>query len=202
MDDRPGKPVSLRERQREQTHNHLLAVAADLIGAKGFNATSIDDLAKAAGASRATVYSYFDTKEAIVEEITRSLWDRGEEMYGEFGDLANWDRGSILGWLTDSVLTRWEQDRPLHQAARKGSTEALEYGYKEYADRYVAAFTRNAALWQARFSPTETRRRALMLISLIDSYMSKLFMLGTEPDRVAVMETVADVFRDILRAHD
>ncbi len=202
MDDRPGKPISLRERQREQTHNHLMAVAADLIGEKGFNATSIDDLAKAAGASRATVYSYFDTKEAIVEEITRSLWDRGEEMYGEFGDLADWDRGSILGWLKDSVLARWEQDRPLHRAASKGSTKALESGYREYADRYVAAFTRNTALWQARFSPTETRRRALMLISMIDSYVSKLFMLGTEPDRVAVMETVADVFRDVLRARD
>ena len=202
MDNGPGKPMSLRERQRAQTRSHLLDVAADLIGAKGLNATSIDDIAKAAGASRATVYSYFDTKEAIVEEITGAIWDNGEEMYREFGDLADWDRASILGWLTDSVLTRWEHDRPLHQAARKGSTKALESRYKDYADGYVAGFTANTALWRARFSPTETRRRALMLISMVDSYMSKLFAFGTEPDRVEVMETVADVFRDVLRARD
>ena len=47
MDNRPSKPLSLRERQREQTHNHLLVVAAHLMGAKGFNATSIDDIADA-----------------------------------------------------------------------------------------------------------------------------------------------------------
>ena len=41
-----------------------------------------------------------------------------------------------------------------------------------------------------------------MLISIIDSYMSKLFAFETEPDRVEVMETVADVLRDVLRAHD
>jgi AcrR family transcriptional regulator len=202
MDDGLDKPVSLRERQREQTRNHLLDVAADLIGSKGFNATSIDDLAKAAGAARATVYSYFDTKEAIVEEITRAIYDNAEAMYREFGDLADWDRASILGWLTDSVLTRWEQDRPRHRAARKGSTKGVDAMYRDYVDRYVAGFTQNAALWQARFSPTETRRRALMLISMVESYMWKLFTLGTEPDRVAVMETVADVFRDVLRAPD
>ena len=202
MDNRLNKPVSLRERQREQTYKHLLDVAAELIGTQGFNATSIGDIAKAAGTSRATVYSYFDTKEMIVEEITRTIWNNGEDMYREFGDLADWDRVSILGWLTNSVLTRWEHDRPLHQAARKGSTKTLESGYRAYADRYVAAFTHNTALWQARFSPTETRRRALMLISIVDSYMSKLFSFETEPDRVDVMETVADVFRDVLHAHD
>ena len=47
MDSRPRKPLSLRGRQREQTHNHLLNVAAGLIGAKGFNATLIDDIADA-----------------------------------------------------------------------------------------------------------------------------------------------------------
>ena len=202
MDDRLDKPLSLRERQREQTHQHLLDVAAELIGTKGFNATSIDDLAKAAGASRATVYSYFDTKESIVEEITRALWDNAEEMYREFGDLENWGRTSILGWLTNSVLTRWEHDRPHHRAARKGSSKALDSGYREYADRYVAAFTGNAELWQARFSPTETRRRALMLISMVESFMAKLFTFGIEPDRADVMETMADVFRDVLHVHD
>ena len=202
MDDRLSKPVSLRERQRQQTRQHLLDVAADLLGEKGFNATSIDDLAKAAGASRATVYSYFDTKEAIVEEITKTFWKRAENMYREFGELEDWGRVSILGWLTNSVLTRWEHDWPLHLSARKGGSRAWESGYREYADRYIAGFTGNASLWQARFSPTETHRRALMLISMLESYMSKLLAFEAEPDRLEVMETVADVIRDVLHAHD
>ena len=202
MVDVPEKPVSLRERQREQTRSHLMAVAADLIGANGFNATSIDDIAKAAGAARATVYSYFESKEAIVEEINRAIWDNGEEMYREFGDLGEWNRASVLSWLTDSVLIRWEHDRPLHRAARKGSSKGIEPMYRAYVDRYVAGFTDNAALWQARFSSTETRRRALMLISMVESYMWKLFTFEAEPDRVEVMGTLADVFCDVLRASE
>ena len=41
-----------------------------------------------------------------------------------------------------------------------------------------------------------------MLISMIEPYMSKLFSFETEPGRVEVMETVADVLRDGLHAHD
>ena len=41
-----------------------------------------------------------------------------------------------------------------------------------------------------------------MLISTVDSYMSNLFAFRTELDRAEVMEKVADVFRDVLRAHD
>ncbi len=192
--------MSLRERQRQQTRSHLLAVAADLIGTKGFTATSIDDLAKAAGAARATVYSYFDTKEAIVEEINRAIWDNAEEMYREFGDLVDWDRASILRWLTDSVLTRWEHDRPLHRAARKGGSKGIEPMYREYVDRFVEGFSNNPALWEARFTTVETRRRALMLISMVEAYMWKLFTFEAEPDRAEVMGTMAEVFGDVLRA--
>ena len=200
MTNEPRKPLSLRERQREQTRSHLLEVAADLIGTKGFNATSIDDIAKTAGASRATVYSYFDTKEAIVEEITRSLWANAAEMYREFGELQEWGRVSILNWLNNSVLARWEHDWPLHRAVRKSGTKALESGYRDHADIHIASFTSNKALWQARFPPTETHRRALMLISMLESYMSKLFAFENESDRTEVMETLTDVFLDVLRA--
>ena len=41
-----------------------------------------------------------------------------------------------------------------------------------------------------------------MLISMVDSHMSKLLAFRTEPDPVEVMEKVADVLRDVLRAHD
>ena len=120
--------------------------------------------------------------------------------YVEFGELKEWDQVSILTWLNDSLLARWEHDWPLHRAARKSRTNALESGYRDHADRHIASFTSNTELWQARFSPTETHRRALMLISMLESYMSKLFAFENEPDRTEVMETLADVFRDLLRA--
>ena len=41
-----------------------------------------------------------------------------------------------------------------------------------------------------------------MLISMVESFMAKLFTLGIEPDRVDVMETIADVIRDVLHVRD
>lgn len=196
------KPLSLRDRQRQQTLQHLMEVAADLIVANGFSATSIDDLAKAAGTSRATVYSYFGSKDAIVEEITRTLWESADDMYREFGELSEWNKANVLAWLTGSVLPRWLHDRPLHRAARKGGTKALEARYEDYADRYVKSLTKKQALWEERFKSKEIRRRALMIISMLESYMSKLLTFEEEPDKEAVMATLADVILDVLHANN
>ncbi|MDX2939337.1 helix-turn-helix domain-containing protein [Streptomyces ipomoeae] len=79
--------LSLRERQKAQTRAHLLTTATTLIATKGFTATSIDDIAKAAGFSRATVYSYFESKDAILSELIRSMWDDADDLYRAFGAL-------------------------------------------------------------------------------------------------------------------
>ena len=69
MTTEPAGPISLRERQKAQTREHLLDVAAQLIGERGYNDTTMDDIARAAGSSRATVYAYFATKDDILRTL-------------------------------------------------------------------------------------------------------------------------------------
>jgi AcrR family transcriptional regulator len=61
-----------RIQSREQTRRRLLEAAARLFGEKGFRATSVDDIAEAAGFSKGALYYNFETKdqlfEALVEE--------------------------------------------------------------------------------------------------------------------------------------
>lgn len=56
-----------RKKEPPSVHRENIAAAAsDLFMEKGIDATSMDDIAKAAGYSKATLYVYFENKEEIV----------------------------------------------------------------------------------------------------------------------------------------
>ncbi len=194
-----SKPTSLRERQREQTHQHLLTVAAELFGTDGFNATSIEDIAKAAGAGRATVYSYFPTKEAILAAIVEQMWADAEELYAEFGALESWSRIEVRRWLLN-VLERWEEDRSRRQAAMETGPSMAVDMYPRYVNLYTDALMRTSRLWEDRFSQVEARRRATMLISMLENYLHKLFLVDIEQDRHDAIDTLTEVWLDVLHA--
>lgn len=59
-------PSGLRERKREQTRERLTKVAMELFLARGFEATTLDDIAAAAEISRRSFFHYFASKEDVV----------------------------------------------------------------------------------------------------------------------------------------
>lgn len=54
-----------REEQKQQTRERLLAAAAEVFSARGFEAATVDEIAEAAGYSKGAVYSNFDGKESL-----------------------------------------------------------------------------------------------------------------------------------------
>ncbi|BBZ48010.1 TetR/AcrR family transcriptional regulator [Mycobacterium parmense] len=68
------------------TRERILGCAAKVFLANGFHATSLDAIAKAAHASRATVYQYFAGKEEIFRELSasaeRDVLEHGEHLSG------------------------------------------------------------------------------------------------------------------------
>jgi AcrR family transcriptional regulator len=59
-------PRSLRERRRYRTRRAIQAQALRLFAAKGFQATTIEDIAAAAEMAPRTFFRYFPTKEEVV----------------------------------------------------------------------------------------------------------------------------------------
>jgi AcrR family transcriptional regulator len=57
---------SLRERKRLRTRQALIAAAAELFEARGYDGTTIADIAAAAGVSTRTFFSYFASKEEVL----------------------------------------------------------------------------------------------------------------------------------------
>jgi AcrR family transcriptional regulator len=82
------------------TRDRILTSAAEVFLASGFHGASLDTIAKAANASRATVYQYFAGKEEIFRELSAE---------SERDVLAHGERLGVLGPTLDGVeaLHRW-----------------------------------------------------------------------------------------------
>jgi AcrR family transcriptional regulator len=61
-----AESTSIRDRTRQAVREELIAVALDLFAAHGYEATTVDEIAAAAGISRRTFFRYFATKDDVV----------------------------------------------------------------------------------------------------------------------------------------
>ena len=68
-------PPGLRERKKQETHARILAAAHDLFEAKGFEATTVDEICAHANVSPKTFFNYFPTKQTVVREIAGAFLD-------------------------------------------------------------------------------------------------------------------------------
>jgi AcrR family transcriptional regulator len=55
------------ETKGERTRRRLLELAIERFGDRGFRATSVSEVARAAGLTQAAVYAYFDSKDALFD---------------------------------------------------------------------------------------------------------------------------------------
>jgi AcrR family transcriptional regulator len=59
----------------EATKRRILAVAEKLFAARGFDATSVDQIARNAGVNKALIYYHFQNKHDLILELFRSILD-------------------------------------------------------------------------------------------------------------------------------
>src|SRR5579859_5159842 len=68
------RALPLRERKRLRTRRTLAEVALRLFTEKGFDATTLDELAEEAEVSKSTFFRAFPAKEAVAVEAETELW--------------------------------------------------------------------------------------------------------------------------------
>jgi AcrR family transcriptional regulator len=132
---------SLREAQKQFTHERLLKAAVDEFTLQGYNATTVDDIVARAGATRATFYLHFKGKADMILELMehdtefRPHWD-------ELRDLPRKpSRTRIREWLV-STTQAWEANRELITVIYQGvaSEPELSAGAFERAQEVLNRF--------------------------------------------------------------
>ena len=73
-----GERTGERTAERSGPRRDILAAevldkAATLFAARGFAATSLQDVAEQVGLSRTSIYHYFDSKDALLQELVRGV---------------------------------------------------------------------------------------------------------------------------------
>lgn len=66
MQDPPSKPEGLREQKRRLTFQRIADIGLKFFLAKGYQETTLDEIAAAAGISRRTFFYYFKSKDEIL----------------------------------------------------------------------------------------------------------------------------------------
>jgi AcrR family transcriptional regulator len=150
-----------REDSRERTAQHLLGAAERLIAKKGLKATSIEDVAEAAGYSRGAFYSSFSSKSELFLELLRRDQQRASARFEAAVDdslplvqvgarmrevyaTMYLERTSFLTWTEARMLAARDakfRDRlgRLMAERRDHAVTLLEYFYKRAGRRPVGA---------------------------------------------------------------
>src|SRR6202050_2958100 len=93
-DDVPGTPKRL---PADRLRQHLLEVPLPLFAERGYNATTMDDTAEAAGVTKPLLYQHFDSKRALYLELVDSVATTMLDTIGEAVATAEGPRQQVEG---------------------------------------------------------------------------------------------------------
>ena len=92
----PNQAAPRRGRPRsESSRNAILAAAGELLLERGLNSISMDEVAERAGASKATIYRWWPSKELLALDALFSQWEWADHDLPDTGSL----EGDLLAFI-------------------------------------------------------------------------------------------------------
>lgn len=196
----PAAPARLTDRKRLA----ILDAAMAEFRAHGFDGTSMDRVAAAAGASKRTVYNHFPSKDALFVEIVRHLWQRGISEVSLAYSPARPLREQLVELLLQKL--RMLDDAAFVDLSRVAIAEAMRS--PEHARDIIARLGSKeegttvwirAALADGRLRPLQPEFASQQLQSLVKGFAFwPQIALGQAPlsaeQKAQVAESTADLF--------
>ncbi len=104
----------LREKQKEECYAAILQAALRLFAAKGLQEATMEEIARAAGLGKGTIYYYFNSKETLIEELLCSLADQYFQNLLEGTDTLT-DPRAIAESIIENLLGHYQRQPELFQ---------------------------------------------------------------------------------------
>jgi len=170
--------ASLREQQKQMTRRLLLEAGLELFHSKGYAATTVDDIAKAAGTTRVTFYAYFpsrsDLMKALIDEQLNEALQRvrspehGSTAQDLVATVADGSREAIEAWLRRTAES-WPTIRPIIRIGRDAA--AVDPELSNLVERWLdeAISDVEDGLTRAkRFKPRQRHFRGVLAMAQLD----------------------------------
>jgi AcrR family transcriptional regulator len=130
----------------ERTRRAVLGAAIDTFQARGLHATGIDDIAEAAGVSRATLYQYFENKEQIFSELADQAADELLAAIRRPADLSPTAGGyrSLRRWLSEWAVV---QDKYQALSLQWTVIDFPEISLRPSLAQYIVSYVSSVTSW-------------------------------------------------------
>ncbi|MFI1913332.1 TetR/AcrR family transcriptional regulator [Nocardia sp. NPDC020380] len=165
--------------RRSDTRERIRAVAMELFSERGYEKTSLREIAERLGVTKAALYYHFRTKEDIVVSLSEDL-RRGIDEIVEWAESAPEGKerareivvryGGLLHSVGKGMIRFWAENQPAFRDLGFGT--GLRYQFRVLADLMVAPDTAPVAVFHAR--------QALLAISWSLTMMNDLELSDEE----------------------
>lgn len=120
----------LREQNRAEQRERILAAAFDLFAERGFDEVTVADVARAAGVARATVFNHFESKQGLIEAITVQMLGFYRQMLDDALALLDTPSPVLVRALFDGMGVGIENTRRLQRGVFR-EIARLQLGFEE-----------------------------------------------------------------------
>ena len=186
-----SRPPGHRERKKERTRRTIALSARELFLSKGFDETTVDEVAEASGVSRRTVFRYYPTKESMVFPDRSERIERFQELMLHELARANDPNEAVRRTCLQMVAVFEDSvDELLAQHELVSVVPGLEIVDatfdKEWEATLVMALT--SRLKEGSRDAMIARLRAGALIGVIRAGFNEWFQSGAELDLMQIAE--------------
>ncbi|MEW1981106.1 helix-turn-helix domain-containing protein [Citricoccus sp. NPDC079358] len=182
------------------TRQLLLDAGVEVMTEKGYGATTIDQIALAAGATRATFYLHFTSK----AELVRFIVERADEMLTSADRpplpemVASNDPGTIRAYLSRK-FDQWPDIKPYMMISLQAAAAdpEIQSALDAWHDRAIGAMA--SGLDSAdRFDPSSRRVRCAIAFGQLIFMSQRWFRLGWAVDREELLDQMTASWTGLL----
>ena len=183
--------------RRELVETELLERAADLFAERGFNKTTLQDVADTVGLTRAALYHYFDSKEALLTKLVEGITAarsaglkkiRRDRSLSATEKLERVARLMVLNVATQTarfrLLVQSEGELPAELAAKQAR------GRRDVLNHIVGVFEEGVA--SGEFNPVDPHVGAFMLLGMCN-WIAWWYKPGHRHSAEAIADQVASI---------
>jgi len=200
--------ANLREAQKQMTRRLLLESGLELFRSKGYAATTVDDIAKAAGTTRVTFYAYFPSRselmKALIDERLNEVLDRvrspehGSTAQDLVATIADGTREAIEAWL-HRVADSWPVIHPIIRIARDAA--AVESDLTNLIERWLEepiSDIEDGLTKSGRFAPYQRHFRGVLAMAQLDYVAQNWEASDWKLDRDQMLDELTTAWTQLL----